>query len=126
MSPFIKMGTTETLKITGPAIIKYFEPVRHEKKDDEKKNEFIRPCPHPDCRGFLSTQLKCGLCEKYGCSSCWKPTEKKNDLFGKKLIALYYKFGPLAAEYIRNKPRVMTILRKVFVGLSRLLPKKYD
>ena len=49
-----------------------------------------------------------------------------NHLFGKKLIALYYKFGPLAAEYIRNKPRVMTILRKVFVGLSRLLPKKYD
>ena len=50
-----------------------------DEKEEKKRNEFVRPCPHPDCRGFLSTQLKCGLCEKYGCASCWKPTEKKSD-----------------------------------------------
>ena len=34
------------------------------------KEVFTRPCSDSDCRGFLSTQWKCGLCEKYTCSDC--------------------------------------------------------
>ncbi len=48
-------------------------------EEEKTKKEFIRPCPHENCRGFLSTQLKCGLCEKWGCSDCWKPLQVKND-----------------------------------------------
>jgi hypothetical protein len=29
-----------------------------------------RKCPDENCRGFLSTQWKCGLCEKWACPEC--------------------------------------------------------
>jgi hypothetical protein len=31
---------------------------------------FVKPCPAPDCRGFLSTAWKCGLCNLYSCPEC--------------------------------------------------------
>ena len=31
---------------------------------------FIKPCPAPDCKGFLSTAWKCGLCDMYTCPDC--------------------------------------------------------
>ena len=31
---------------------------------------FTRSCPATECRGFLSTQLKCGLCSIWACSEC--------------------------------------------------------
>jgi hypothetical protein len=31
---------------------------------------FIRACTDAECRGFLSTQWKCGICEKYTCNKC--------------------------------------------------------
>ena len=38
-----------------------------------KKREvaaFIKPCPAPECKGFLSTAWKCGLCDQYTCPDC--------------------------------------------------------
>ena len=35
-----------------------------------QRSEFIRACPDNDCRGFLSTQWKCGICEKWSCPDC--------------------------------------------------------
>lgn len=35
-----------------------------------QKKKFIRKCPKNDCRGFLSTALKCDLCENYACKDC--------------------------------------------------------
>jgi hypothetical protein len=32
--------------------------------------EFIRECPNNDCRGFLSTELKCKLCDCLTCGDC--------------------------------------------------------
>ena len=32
--------------------------------------KFVRACPDGDCRGFLSSQWKCGLCEKTTCNEC--------------------------------------------------------
>jgi hypothetical protein len=43
--------------------------------DDQKKVErkkFIRPCTAPNCRGFLSTAWKCGMCEQYTCPRCFE------------------------------------------------------
>ena len=37
--------------------------------------EFIKPCTDNDCKGFLSSGYKCGLCNKFTCSKC-------NDLLG--------------------------------------------
>jgi hypothetical protein len=35
-----------------------------------ERSTFIKACPDSDCRGFLSSQWKCGLCEKWACSDC--------------------------------------------------------
>jgi len=39
-------------------------------KEEEKGHRFVRQCPADGCRGFLSTQWKCGLCEKWTCPDC--------------------------------------------------------
>ncbi len=39
-------------------------------KQPVQKREFIRKCPNNDCNGFLSTSLKCGLCENWTCKNC--------------------------------------------------------
>lgn len=43
------------------------------------KREFIMKCPVSDCRGFLSTGYKCGVCETYTCSSCHEVKKQKDD-----------------------------------------------
>jgi len=35
-----------------------------------ERREFIRECPDEECRGFLSTAWKCGICEKWTCPDC--------------------------------------------------------
>ena len=48
-------------------------------KEGEKK-QFIMPCSNKDCRGFLSTQWKCDICEKHSCSKCFEIIgNNKND-----------------------------------------------
>ena len=39
-------------------------------KPKAKPATFIKPCPAEDCKGFLSTAWKCGLCDKYTCPDC--------------------------------------------------------
>jgi len=34
------------------------------------RREFLMKCPATDCRGFLSTAYKCGVCEKSTCADC--------------------------------------------------------
>lgn len=34
------------------------------------RKEFVRKCPVDECRGFLSTQWKCGICENKICPDC--------------------------------------------------------
>lgn len=36
----------------------------------KKPKEFIRHCPNNECRGFLSTALKCELCGVFACGQC--------------------------------------------------------
>lgn len=35
-----------------------------------ERTTFIKACPDSECRGFLSSQWKCGICEKWACSDC--------------------------------------------------------
>jgi len=37
---------------------------------DIEKNKFIRQCPNNECRGFLSSSLKCNLCGIWCCADC--------------------------------------------------------
>ena len=36
----------------------------------KERREFVRKCPIDECRGFLSSQWKCGTCEKKVCKDC--------------------------------------------------------
>ena len=37
---------------------------------DTTRNEFIKQCPSNECKGFLSTSWKCGLCDVWSCPTC--------------------------------------------------------
>jgi len=39
-------------------------------KTGENRAVFIKSCPDSNCRGFLSSQWKCGLCEIWACPEC--------------------------------------------------------
>ena len=53
------------------------QPVEKEEKEEKKK--FIRRCTRDNCQGFLSTAWKCGICEYYSCSKCFKTKTMKHD-----------------------------------------------
>jgi len=36
----------------------------------KERRQFIAACPSEDCRGFLSSAYKCGVCQKQFCASC--------------------------------------------------------
>jgi len=42
------------------------------------KRTFIRACPGLDCKGFLSSAWKCGICEKSTCSDCHELKEDEH------------------------------------------------
>lgn len=43
---------------------------KRDKGPARQRAEFIKKCGDPECRGFLSTRWKCGLCEKQTCMDC--------------------------------------------------------
>ena len=45
-------------------------PVQGAAEEKKERREFIMRCPADDCRGFLSTAYKCGVCDKKTCSEC--------------------------------------------------------
>jgi len=52
-----------------------------ENQDADKKEvrQFTQKCPVDDCRGFLSSQWKCGTCQTYVCHECLVPKGKERD-----------------------------------------------
>lgn len=38
----------------------------------DNRRDFIFPCPDNTCKGYLSTQFKCKVCDKVTCSKCHK------------------------------------------------------
>jgi hypothetical protein len=60
------------------------EEVDHKKEEKSEytvcsQRKFIRGCPAKDCRGFLSTQWKCELCDTWVCKDCLEIKTKKED-----------------------------------------------
>jgi len=49
-------------------------------EDKIEKRHFILSCPVNDCRGFLSTGWKCGVCETNICKDCHIPLLKNDNL----------------------------------------------
>lgn len=44
-----------------------------------ERREFVRQCPANECRGFLSLQWKCGICEQWTCPDCHEVKGLKRD-----------------------------------------------
>ena len=44
-----------------------------------ERTEFIKSCPDSNCRGFLSSQWKCGICEKWSCPHCHEVKGENRD-----------------------------------------------
>ena len=47
--------------------------------DNKQKKVFIRKCGVVDCRGFLSEQWKCGICDTTTCNKCLELLNQDND-----------------------------------------------
>lgn len=47
-----------------------------DEKEEKERDSYVCPCPNNECRGFLSTRYKCGICNIQACSEC---REIKND-----------------------------------------------
>ncbi len=37
---------------------------------EHEKRQFVRACPASECRGFLSSAWKCGMCDNWSCPEC--------------------------------------------------------
>lgn len=48
-------------------------------KEVVEKRAFVRACPANDCRGFLSTAWKCGLCNVWVCPDCHDIKKEQKD-----------------------------------------------
>ena len=44
-----------------------------------ERRQFVRACPVTDCRGFLSTAWKCGMCDNWACPECHEVKGKDKD-----------------------------------------------
>jgi prefoldin subunit 5 len=44
-----------------------------------ERKQFIRACVMPECRGFLSSQWKCGICTTWVCPDCHEPKASQKD-----------------------------------------------
>ncbi len=50
--------------------IRIQHPERYTSSTLDDRKQFIMACPDPDCRGFLSSAYKCGLCNMFTCPDC--------------------------------------------------------
>jgi hypothetical protein len=55
---------------TRKSLIKDYKQQSYRFTKNESNVLFIRKCPSENCRGFLNTQWKCGICDKWTCSQC--------------------------------------------------------
>jgi hypothetical protein len=47
---------------------------------EKRHNVFVKACPVDNCKGFLSTQWKCGICETWVCPDCHEIKGNKKDV----------------------------------------------
>lgn len=46
--------------------------------NSRERREFIKQCPRDGCTGYLSTQWKCRLCEKFSCARCHEAKDENH------------------------------------------------
>jgi len=74
-----------------------------------EKRKFIKACPVTDCRGFLSTQWKCGLCSVKVCNKCHDPITKVSHICDEEKVASI----ALIATEAKPCPKCSAMISKV-------------
>ena len=46
---------------------------------EPEKATVVNPCIYDNCRGYMSSRWKCGVCERYACAKCHKPKSSHDD-----------------------------------------------
>lgn len=52
--------------------------VKHSEMEVKDRKKFIMKCQVNECKGFLSTAYKCGLCSTFTCKDCFMPEEENH------------------------------------------------
>lgn len=79
---------------------------------ETEKRQFVRACPVADCRGFLSTAWKCGMCDNWTCPDC-------HEVIGKDKEAEHtcdpnnVETAKLLAKDSRNCPKCAAMIFKI-------------
>jgi len=60
---------SRTLKVIRNEELSHI-PTETQDLNRNNTHRFIRSCPEPECKGFLTNNWRCGLCEKHVCSYC--------------------------------------------------------
>ena len=68
----IELMRNQVSKLTREISDLYIERniINNNPRKTNQRTAFVRACPDEDCRGFLSSQWKCGICEKWCCPDC--------------------------------------------------------
>jgi len=84
----------------------------HGNQVEIEKRQFVRACPYADCRGFLSTAWKCGMCENWVCPDCHEgrgPTKDAEHTCDPNNVAT----AQLLARDSRNCPKCASLIFKI-------------
>jgi hypothetical protein len=70
-----------TRLLSGEPTVKELRDAGEKVEDLEKKErkKFVRKCGFTDCKGWLNTHWKCGICENHTCSDCFIITGKHKE-----------------------------------------------
>jgi hypothetical protein len=81
--------------------------ITHKKVSDSERRAFIKACPATDCKGFLSTKWKCGVCDTAVCNNCneikveeTEHTCKEENILSMRLLSKDSKSCPKCAAMI--------------------------
>ena len=80
--PLVKDTKDETdiaLRARYDQIKNMINALKVEVSKPKERTVFVRACPDENCRGFLSSQWKCGLCAQYACAECHLMKGKTRD-----------------------------------------------
>jgi len=75
----IKLNENYNTHIYGLYNIKYGNDSVYTEKIVKKEVGFLKKCPDSNCRGFLSSAWKCGLCEEFFCYMCHAKKKCRDD-----------------------------------------------
>ena len=79
---------------------------------ERERRQFVRACPFQDCKGFLSTAWKCGMCENWACSECHEvkgPNKDSEHTCNPDNVAT----AQLLAKDSRNCPKCASLIFKI-------------